>query len=74
MYLAPANWFGPVGGVSTSPAEIRLPDLGSYFMMYLVKMLRSPSDVLVPPGLAKFPWIVELAVSVFSGRIRPADP
>ena len=74
MYRAPANCLGPVGVLMSSPAEMRLPVAGSILRMYLVKMLRSPSEVLVPPGLLKFPWMVESAEIVFRGRTSPTEP
>ena len=64
MYFAPANWLGPVGKVVSSPTESRLPVAGSALRTYFVNRLRSLSDVLVPPGLAKFPEIVEFAAEL----------
>ena len=36
-------------------------------------MLRSPTAVLTPPGLAKFPWMVLVAKSVSIGSRSPNE-
>src|SRR3954453_21505600 len=69
-----ANEAGPVGGVTASPKETRLPVFGFWRKTYLPKIVRSPRDVEVPPvGTMPRPRRF-VAVTVFSGRRGAGGP
>ena len=59
------------------PPEIRLPVSGLILRMYLVKTVKSFSEMLLPPSFLKFPLIADSLVRLSSGswtRIEPRQP